>query len=79
MIDVYPFGANSLTTSSFAITSSNASFAQKVSYVNTASVAGTVLNPRTGPNASVNICLLTYQQYLLLRSDPSKVENCNFT
>lgn len=78
MINVFPFGTGSAVVNSFAITSSNATSAQRLAYVATASVAGTVLNPQTGTKASVNICLITYDQYVTLLNDPTKVENCNF-
>lgn len=79
MINVFPFGANTSVVNSLAITSSTATTAQQLGYVPTASTAGTVISPVTGPKAAVNICLITYQEYLTLRNDPTKVENCNFT
>lgn len=78
MLQVYPYGSGSLYTSSFAITSSFATVANRVDYVLTASNAGTVLNPETGPRAAINTCLITYEQYLALKASTSNYEVCIF-
>lgn len=80
MINVFPFGSDSSVVNSLAITSSAVVGQQTlIAYAPTASTAGTVTNPVSGSKAKVNICLITYNQYITLLNDPTKVENCNFT
>lgn len=76
MLQVYPYGSGSLYTSSFAVTSSFATVAGITDYVPTSSIAGTVLNPTTGRKASVNICLISYQDYLALLASTNNYEIC---
>lgn len=80
MLKVYPFGSGSEYTASYAVTSSYAPIADRLEYVYTASVAGTVQNPTSGSAASKNICLITYSQYLDLIANPgTKKEQCTFS
>lgn len=78
MKKVYPFASGSEYTSSYAVTASYASSVASVPYVNTASIADTVLNPRSGSAADVNICKLYYEDYLKLFTDPNAKEICIF-
>lgn len=77
MLSVYPFGSGSLYTASFAITASYAQQTQRYLYVESASVAGKVLYPRPGAMGK-GVCLLTTQQYLALKANPSWLEICPF-
>jgi hypothetical protein len=65
---VYPFASGSEYTASYAISSSFATSASLLSYVATASYAGTVLFPETGDDAAIDICVITYEQYLQILS-----------
>jgi hypothetical protein len=78
MKGVYPFASGSEYTASFAISASYALSASAIDYVATASAAGTILNPISGSAASVNICIITYQQYLAMLANPSLREVCVF-
>jgi hypothetical protein len=78
MIQVYPFASGSEYTASFAISSSFATNVELVDYVFTASNAGAVQFPTSGSAAEVNLCLITYNQYIQLLSG-SSIEQCNFT
>lgn len=78
MNNVYPFASGSLVTASYAVSASYASAVGNVQYVATASTAATVLNPISGSAATVNICLITYAEYLLLCASASKIEVCSF-
>lgn len=79
MLSIYPFGSGSLYSASFAVTASHAISASLISYVVTASSAGAVLNPQSGSSGK-GVCLITYEQYLLLVSDSTKYfEICDFS
>lgn len=79
MIKIYPFASGSEVTASFAVTSSYAGTADYVQYVYTASMAKKVLYPQEGDPAPVNICFITYEQYLDLLNNPgTRVEQCVF-
>lgn len=77
MLSVYPYASGSFYTSSYAISSSYANSAQYIAYVNTASNAATVLNPRSGSRGK-SICLISTDMYVLLQTNLSLIENCNF-
>lgn len=76
MLTVYPFGSASLYTGSNALTSSFATSASLISYVFTASNAGTVLFPESGSRGK-SVCLLTAAQYTQLVAT-GQLETCNF-
>lgn len=80
MLKTYPFASGSEFTASFAVTASHTISASSAGdYVITASSAGYVVNPRSGSSATVNMCLITYEQYLLLLNNPgTKKEQCVF-
>lgn len=79
MIKVYPFASGSEYTASFAISSSFAQNINSLGYVLTASNAATIQSPTSGSPASVNVCLITYDQYLQLINNPGTIfEQCNF-
>lgn len=78
MLQVYPHGLTSLYTASYAITSSFAHVANRVDYVLTASNAQTVLNPETGRAATINTCLITFEQYQALLASTNNWEICTF-
>jgi hypothetical protein len=79
VLKVYPFATGSEYTASFAVTASHAISASSAGYVATASTAGYIENPRSGSAASVNLCLITYAEYLLLINNPgTKIERCLF-
>jgi hypothetical protein len=79
MIKVYPFASGSEFTASYAVTASYATSASSAGYVYTASVAEQVLYPQSGSDAAVNLCLITYQQYLELLDNPGvRFEQCIF-
>lgn len=77
MLYVYPYASGSLYSASFAVTASHAVSASLISYVFTSSLAGTVLNPRSGSNGK-DTCLITYEQYLEMISNPTLIEQCSF-
>jgi len=68
MKNVYPFATGSAYTASFSLTSSFAENAEKIQFAETASNAGIVLNPTSGSDAAVDICIITYQDYLRILS-----------
>lgn len=79
MIKVYPFASGSEYTASFAISASHANTAHTAGYVYTASLANEVIFPTSGSAAAVNICRITYDQYLQILSGSGSVfEQCNF-
>lgn len=78
VLQIYPYASGSFYTASFAISSSFATTAQDIDYVFTASIADTVINPTSGSPALINICLITYEQYLALLETPGNYENCTF-
>jgi hypothetical protein len=76
VLKVYPFPSGSEVTSSYAV---RASFANEVRFVQsslTASSAGAVLQLVKGPPADINLCYITYEDYLQILSG-SVVENCS--
>lgn len=75
MIRVYPFASGSLYTASYALAANYAISASLIDYVPTASVAGVGAGP-TGQAASINICLITYNEYQTLISNTSVQEQC---
>jgi hypothetical protein len=80
MINTYPFASGSTVTASFAITASQVGGVLSAGYVVTSSTAGYVINPISGSDATVNRCLITYEQYLLLINNPgTKKEQCTFS
>lgn len=79
MLKVYPFASGSEYTASYAVTASYATSASSAGYVYTSSLAELVLYPQSGSAAAVNICLITYSQYLELLNNPgTRIEQCNF-
>lgn len=79
MIKVYPFASGSEYTASFAVSSSYAVNVASAGYVYSASKADVVLSPVSGSSAAVNVCLITYNQYLEMLANPgTKYEQCNF-
>lgn len=70
MLSVYPFGSGSLYTASFAVTASHADKVERISYVYTASNAGTVLYPQSGSRAK-SVCLITGAEYLKMQISQS--------
>lgn len=76
MISVYPFASGSLYTASYAVSTSFATSASFVEYVFTASNAGTVLFPVSGPPGK-GICLLTEAQFNYLFNN-NLAETCDF-
>lgn len=76
MLSVYPFASGSLYTASFAVSSSFATSASLISYVSTASIADTVLFPQSGSRGK-SVCLITFEQYQLLVSSSTLIEQCN--
>ena len=77
MLKFYPFASGSEYTASYAISSSHALNATTLTYTVSASVAETVTNPVSGSRGK-SICLLTYQQYLLMVNSGSR-EICDFS
>lgn len=65
---VYPFASGSEYTASFAINTSVAISASRADSAQTSSFAGTVLFPESGSAAEVDICIITYEQYLQILS-----------
>lgn len=65
---VYPFASGSEYTASFAVTASQATDVELIPYVGTASYAGEVLFPESGSDAAVDICIITYEQYVQIYS-----------
>ena len=79
MLKVYPFASGSEFTASYAVTASYAISASSAGYVYTSSLAQQVLYPQSGSAAAVNICLITYADYLQLINNPgTTIEQCNF-
>lgn len=78
MLSVYPYGSGSLYSASFAVTASHAISASLITYVTSASNAGTVLNPQSGSRGQ-SVCLITYEEYLRLLADPNLIESCSFS
>jgi hypothetical protein len=74
----YPYQAPSAVTASYAISASVAVSASFVSFASSSTSASAVLNPVSGASAAVDICVITYQQYLSMLANPSLVEVCNF-
>lgn len=64
MKNIYPYATGSAYTASYAVSSSFAVSASLLPYVATASYAGKVLSPQSGSDAAVDICVITYEQYL---------------
>lgn len=77
MLSIYPFASGSLYTASYALTASYAVSANYISYVATASTAGTVLYPQSGSRGK-SVCLLTTEQYTQMILN-NKREICPFT
>lgn len=75
MLTVYPFASGSLYTASFSMASSFAGSANLIKYVDSASNANTILNPRSGSRGT-SVCLITYAEFLYLQSNPSATEVC---
>lgn len=65
---IYPFASGSEYTASYAISASFADSVELIPYVGTASYAGEVLFPESGSDAAVDICVITYEQYLQIYS-----------
>lgn len=80
MLKVYPFASGSEYTASYAVTTSYAVSASSAGYVYTSSLAEQVLYPESGSAAALNICLITYEDYLQLVTNPAgtRIEQCNF-
>ena len=68
MAKFYPFASGSEYTASYAVSSSYAGTVDRVRSVQTASLAGTVINRATGSDAAIDICVMSYEEYLLLLS-----------
>jgi hypothetical protein len=79
MLKVYPFASGSEVTASHAVTASYAVSASSAGYVFTTELAEQVLYPESGSPAAVNLCLITYPQYLELVNSPGvSFEQCIF-
>lgn len=78
MLSVYPYGSGSFYTASFALTASFAISASGIDYVFTASNAQTILNPRSGSAAAINVCLITGDQYIKMLESINNYEICTF-
>jgi hypothetical protein len=76
VLKVYPFPSGSEVTSSYALTALFADTVQRIQSAVTASSAGTVLQLVKGPPADINICYITYDQYIQILSG-SYVEDCS--
>jgi hypothetical protein len=75
VLKVFPFGSGSEFTASFAVSSSFAQTAKRYQIATTSSLAGTVLTPVSGSRPAVEICTITYPQYLQILAG-THVENC---
>lgn len=78
MLSVYPFGSGSLYTASFAISSSYANQALYLTYTHTSSFALTGSYGEKGIRGYPEVCIITYEQYQKLISDPTLKEDCTF-
>jgi len=72
---IFPFSSNSSVTGSYVVSSSVALSVPTASYVVSASKADSVLEPVSGSSAAINICIITYQQYLEILGG-SRLERC---
>lgn len=76
MNKVYPYASGSEYTSSYAVTASYARNVNGIAYVTSASIADVVLYPTVGAPAAVNLCLLSYTDYLLVVAGSKEI--CTF-
>ena len=74
----YPYASGSAYTASYAVSASYATNAEFVAFAQTSVSASTVLAPTSGSSAAVDICIITYEQYLTLLNNPTAVEICTF-
>jgi hypothetical protein len=79
----YPYVSGSQFTASYALTASYAISASAITFASSSTSASVVLSPVSGASAAVNICIISYEDYLKLipsspTYNPNAVEICNF-
>lgn len=75
MLKVFPFTSGSEISASYSLTSQYADSGSILSKAVSSSVADFVIAPTSGSEPDVNICVVTYAQYLLI-SGGTAVEDC---
>lgn len=75
MKNVFPFLTGSEFTSSYALNTEYTNNVEYYRHATTASFADTIIGAQSGSEPDVNICTITYEQYLQILNG-SAVEDC---